>query len=47
MNKETGNQVWMAPKLEQIAMVGTAAKGGIQSENQGDSMTMSPSGMKS
>ncbi len=26
MNKETGKQVWTAPKLEQIAMVDTAAK---------------------
>ncbi len=33
MNKETGRQVWIAPKLEQIAMVDTAAKGASNNES--------------
>ena len=49
MNKETGKQVWTAPKLEQIAMVDTAAKATATNEGitpQGD-MVMSASGMQS
>jgi hypothetical protein len=34
MNKETGKQVWIAPKLEQIAMVNTAGKGNAPNESQ-------------
>ena len=44
MNKETGKQVWIAPKLEQIAMVDTAAKATLDNEGiQPDgSMVMAP-----
>ena len=36
MNKETGKQVWTAPRLEQIAMVDTANKGEDLNESEGD-----------
>ncbi len=45
MTKETGKQVWTAPKLEQIAMVDTAAKGPSQNEsNDPTLMVMGASG---
>ncbi len=47
MNKETGKQVWMTPKLEQIAMVDTSVKGNDQSEDQQLGMFMTPTGMQS
>ncbi len=47
MNKETGKQVWTAPKLEQIAMVDTAVKGNDQSEDQDQGMFMTATGMQS
>ena len=49
MNKETGRQVWIAPKLEQIAMVDTASKALLSNEGiQPDgTMVMSPTGMQS
>lgn len=47
MNENTGKQVWVAPKLERIAMVDTAAKGSLGNENQATDMAMSPTGMQS
>ena len=47
MNKETGKQVWVAPKLEQIAMVDTAAKAVTADERQSDGMAMIATGMAS
>ena len=49
MNENTGKQVWVAPKLEQIAMVDTASKALLSNEGiQPDgSMVMSAAGMQS
>ena len=47
MNKETGRQVWIAPKLEQIAMVDTAAKGPFTNENQANPKRMDAVGGQS
>ncbi len=47
MNKETGKQVWTAPKLEQIAMVDTAVKGLDASEDTKSNMFMTATGMQS
>jgi hypothetical protein len=44
MNKETGKQVWNAPKLEQIAMVDTAAKGNFPNEASTNPKLMGASG---
>ncbi len=46
MSKETGKQVWVAPKLEQIAMVNTAGKGAFANENVNNVKSMSPVGMQ-
>ena len=44
---EPGKQVWSAPKLEQMAMVDTAQKGILASENIAELMTMAPQGSAS
>ncbi len=46
MSKETGKQVWVAPKLEQIAMVNTAGKGNFANENINNVKEMSAIGMQ-
>ncbi len=40
MNKETGKQAWVAPKLEQISMVDTALKPGGENEGSPSDMPM-------
>jgi hypothetical protein len=49
MNNKIGKQVWLAPKLEQIAMVDTAGKANAANEGiQPDgSMIMAVGGMQS
>ena len=47
MSKGMGKQTWVAPKLEQIAMVDTNIKGENQSENINTNMFMTATGMAS
>jgi hypothetical protein len=49
MNKNTGKQEWVEPKLEQIAMVDTAVKSTDFNEavTSGREMLMSAAGMQS